>query len=134
MWKNKLDFQNVIAITFHLCFQFQDYFWMLQFTDRFSSLNHQVYWKKKISKCSLTISNFLTKSVWLLSFWIEYGNNYQLSFPESEFIVNLCNLIQISYFKGMLWGHLQFYNIQVLENWSLGYLLHPFVFSDLYHM
>ena len=30
------------------CYYFyEDYFWMLQFTDRFSSLNHQAYWKKK---------------------------------------------------------------------------------------
>ena len=70
------------------------YFWMLQFTDRFSSLNHQAYWKrkKKGSKCYLTISNF-HKTVWLLPFRIGYGNNYELFvFPESKFNVYLCNL------------------------------------------
>ena len=71
------------------------HFWILQFTDRFSSLNHQAYWKKKEiwSKYYLTISNFLQKLVWLLSFWIEYGNNYQLFFfAESKFNVYLCNV------------------------------------------
>ena len=76
---------------------------MLQFTDRFSSLiNHQAYWeKKKIwSKCYLTMSSFLKKLVWLLSFWIEYGNNDQLFFfPESKFNVYLCNL---------RWHHIRF--------------------------
>ena len=71
------------------------YFWMLQFTDRFSSLNHQAYWKKKKkrSKCYFSISNFLKTLVWLLLFWIGYGNNYQwLFFQESKFNVYLCNL------------------------------------------
>ena len=73
---------------------YQDYFRMLQFTDKFSSLNHHGYWEnKKWFKCYLIISNFLMKLVWLLSFWIEYGNNYQLFFfPESKFNVYLCNL------------------------------------------
>ena len=63
---------------------------MLQSTDRFSPLNDQVYWEKKKIKCYLTIRNFLKKLVWLLSFWIEYGNNYQLFFfPESKFNVYL---------------------------------------------
>ena len=66
---------------------------MLQSTYRFSPLNHQVYWEKKKIKCYLTIPNFLKKLVWLLSFWIEYGNNYQLFFfPESKFNVYLRNL------------------------------------------
>ena len=78
---------------------------MLQFTDRFSLLiikitDHQDRLliikhteRKKWSKCYLTISNFLKKLVWLLSFWIEYGNNYQLIFlPESKFNVYMCNL------------------------------------------
>ena len=73
---------------------YQDYFWMLKFTDRFSLLNHQAYWKKKkLSKCYHTILNFLKKLVWLLSFCIEYDNNNQLFFfPESKFNVYLCNL------------------------------------------
>ena len=75
---------------FYIPYIFSDfYFWMLQFTDRFSSLNHQPYWKKKKigSKCYLKISNFLKTLVWLLSFWIEYDNNYLT-------IINiyLCNL------------------------------------------
>ena len=45
-WKNVLNFQNVICFYIPYIFSFF-YFWMLQFTDRFSSLNHQVYWKKK---------------------------------------------------------------------------------------
>ena len=50
--------------------------------------------RKKIwAQCYLTISDFLKKLVWLLSFWIEYGNNYQLLFfPESKLNVYLCNL------------------------------------------
>ena len=57
-------------------------------------LNHQALLKeKKISKCYLAISDFLKILVWLLSFRIEYGNNYQLLFfPESKFNVYLCNL------------------------------------------
>ena len=92
-WKNVLNFQNVICFYIPYIFSFF-YFWMLQFTDRFSSLNHQAYWKrkKKGSKCYLTISNF-HKTVWLLPFWIGYGNNYELFvFPESKFNVYLCNL------------------------------------------
>ena len=94
MWKNVLNFQSGICFYIPYIISFF-YFCMLQFTDRFSSLNHQAYWKKKNirSKCYFTISNFLKKIVWLLSFWIEYGNNYQLFFfPESKFIVYLCNL------------------------------------------
>ena len=49
--------------------------------------------RKKIYKCYLAISNCLKKLVWLLSFWIECGNNYQLLFfPESKFNVYLWNL------------------------------------------
>ena len=33
-----------IPYVFNFC---QNSFWMLQFTDRFSPLNHQAYWKKK---------------------------------------------------------------------------------------
>ena len=46
MWKNVLSFQNFIAIVFHInVFSFyEDYFWMLQFTDSFKSLNHRAYW------------------------------------------------------------------------------------------
>ena len=36
-------------------FFYQDYFWMLQFTDRFSSLNHQAYWRKKQDDLSATL-------------------------------------------------------------------------------
>ena len=70
------------------------YFWVLQCTDKFSSWNHQAYWKKKKwSKCYLTTSNILKKLVWLLSCWIEYGNNCQLLFfPECKFNGCLCNL------------------------------------------
>ena len=90
MWKNVFSFQNIIAIIFHIFSIF--YFRILQFTERFSSWNH--HWKKKKwSKCYLTISNFLKKLVWLLSFWIEYRKYYQLLFfPESKFNVYLCIL------------------------------------------
>ena len=57
--------------------------WIIKHTER----------KKIWSKCYTTISNFLKKLVWLLSFWTEYGNNYQLFFlPESKFNVYLHNL------------------------------------------
>ena len=36
----ELNFHNVIAITFHIFNYFQDYFGLLKFTDRFSSLHH----------------------------------------------------------------------------------------------
>ena len=46
-----------------------------------------------LSKCHLTISDFLKKLVWLLSFWIEYGNNNQLFFfPKSKFNAYLFSL------------------------------------------
>ena len=44
--KNVLNFQSIITIIFHIYFHFF-YFWMLQFTDKFSSWNHQACWKKK---------------------------------------------------------------------------------------
>ena len=71
-----LNFENVIAIIFHICFQF------------FIKINFECYnllidWvpliikyteRKKIwSKCYLIISNFLKTLVLLLSFWTEYG-------------------------------------------------------------
>ena len=36
---------------------YQDYFWMLQYTHRFSSLNHQGYWKKKKYDLNVTLSS-----------------------------------------------------------------------------
>ena len=101
----------------------QDYFWMLQFTGRFSSLNNQAYWKKR-SRCYLSISKFLKTLVWLLSFWIEYGNNYQLScLPESNFHVYLSNL---------RWCHKRFqilrrcyrdiFNFPILNVWEIDLL------------
>ena len=86
MWKLLLLLYSIYISIF--------YFWVLQCTDKFSSWNHQAYWKKKKwSKCYLTTSNILKKLVWLLSFWIEYGNNCQLLFfPESKFNAYLCNL------------------------------------------
>ena len=38
------------------CIQFSEcYFWMLQFIDRFTYWNHQVYWKKKIYDVNVTL-------------------------------------------------------------------------------
>ena len=130
-----LNFENAIAIIFIYIFNFyQDYFWMLQFTDRFSSLNHQACWKKKDiwSKCYLIISNFLKKVVWLLSFWIEYGNNYQLFFfLESKFNVYLCNL---------RWSHNRFqtlrrcygpiFNFWTLKIWEIDLLGTCYIHAD----
>ena len=95
MWKINSIFRILSLLYSIYVFNFyQDNFWMLQFTDRFSSLNHQAYWKKKTwSKYYLTISNFLKKLVWLLSFWTEYGKTYQLFFfPKSKLDIYLWNL------------------------------------------
>ena len=99
-----------------------DHFWMLQFTDRFSSLNHQAYQKKKIwPKCYFTISDFHKKLIWLLPFWFEYGNNDQLfCFPESKFNVYLCNL---RWFHGRFQTLRRFYggifNFPTLKIWEI---------------
>ena len=116
----------------HIFNFYQDYIWMLQFTDRFSSWNRQVCWKKKIwSKCYLTILNFHKKLVWLPSFWIEYSNNDQLFFfPESKFNVYLCIL---------RWHHNRFqtlgrcyrdiFNFPTLKIWEIDplgtFYIHP---------
>ena len=96
------------------------YFWMLQFTDRFSSLNHQAYWqKKKIgSKCYLKISNFLKTLVWLLSFWIEYENNYL-----TKINIYLCNLRwhhdRFPTLRRCYWG---IFNFPTLRIWQIDLL------------
>ena len=98
---------------------------MLQFTDRFSSLNHQTYWKKKIwPKAYLTISDFLKRLVWLLSFWIEYGNNYQLLFfPESKFNVYLWNLRwHQSRFQTLTRYYRGIFNFPSLKIWKIDLL------------
>ena len=42
-------------------------FWMLQFTDRFSSLNHQAYWKKKIYDLNVTLHLKFPQEIRLIS-------------------------------------------------------------------
>ena len=121
--KKRTQFSDCYCFYIPYMFSFF-YFWMLQFTDRFSSLNHQAYWKKKEiwPKCYLTISNVLKKLVWLLSFWIEYGNNYQLFFfPECKFNVYLCHL---------RWHHNRFQTLKtcyvaslISRHWKFGKLI-----------
>ena len=41
--------------------------WMLQFTDRFSSLNHQAYWKKKIYDLNVTLHLKFPQEIRLIS-------------------------------------------------------------------
>ena len=92
MWKNALNFQNVIAYMFSIFIKIISECYNL-LIDLVPYIIMDTERKKKWFKCYLVISNFLKKSVWLLSFWIEYGNNYQLVFfPESKFNVYLCNL------------------------------------------
>ena len=83
----------VIAIIFHIYFQFFIFECYNVLINLVLEIIKHTERKKKWSKCYLTTSNILKKLVWLLSFWIEYGNNCQLLFfPESKFNAYLCNL------------------------------------------
>ena len=117
-WKNVLKFRMLLISRWSF---YQDYFWKLQYTDRFSSLNHRTYRREKISKCYLIISHFHKKLVWLLSFWIEYGSNYQLLFfPESKFNVYLWNLRWCHYrFKTLRIYYRGFFNFPTSKIWKI---------------
>ena len=104
---------------------YQGYFWMLQLTDRFSSINHQTYWKKTISKGYLTIATFLKKLV--LSTIILDGIWQWLSiffFPESKFNVCLCNLRwrhnRFETLRRCYWGIFNFPTVKIWELDPLG--------------
>ena len=123
----------LLLYTIYVLDSYQDYFLMLGFTDTFSSLNHQAYWKKKIwSKCCITISNFLKKLVWLLSFWIEYGNNDQLSFfPEFKFNVYLCNLRWCHFrFQTLMRCYGGIFNFLTLKIWEIDLLGTCYIYTN----
>ena len=116
MWKNVLTFFRMLLLLYSIYVVnfYQYYFWMLQFTDKFSSLNHlQEYWKEKNMIYLLPYHE-------ILSFWIEYGKKYQLSF----FLYNL------------RWHHNRFQTLRryFKVNYNFLTLLHSCQFSDLYHM
>ena len=73
----------------------------------------------------VAMSNFLKKLVWLLIFWTEYHNSYQLFFfPESKFNEYLCNLRwrhnRFQTLKRCYWGILNFPILKTEEIVPLG--------------
>ena len=126
MWKINSIFRILsLLYSIYVFNLYQDNFWMLQFTDRFSSLNHQAYWKKKTwSKYYLTISDFLKKLVWLLSFWTEYGKTYQLFFfPKSKLDIYLCNLRwRNNRFQSLRRCCSGIFNFPALKIWEIDFL------------
>ena len=78
------------------------------------------------------ISNFLKNLFWLLSFWIEYGNNYQLFFfPKCTFNVYLCNLRRHhNRFQTLRRCHGGIFNFPTLNIWEIDLLGTSYIHVD----
>ena len=75
---------------------------------------------------------FQISLVWLQSFWIEYGNNYQLLFfPEFKFSAYLCNLRwRQNRFQNLKKCYGGIFSFPILIIWGIDLLNTCYIYAD----
>ena len=104
---------------------YQDNFWMLQFTDRFSSLNHQAYWKKKNMIEILPYHLKFPQEISLITIILDWVWQKLLIilFPESKLNIYLCNLRwHDNRFQTLRRCYRGIFNFQTLKIWEIDFL------------
>ena len=125
MWKMCLIFRLLLlSYSIYVLSFSQDYFWILHFTARFSSLNHQEYWKKIWFKCLVPYHATFSQGISLITIILDSVWQYY------QFLFFFHNLLFHVYLCNLRWNHNRFQTSEMLQGasfisqyWKFGKLI-----------